>query len=115
MYREIRCEHDCYVYVKDVDEDDTLYLLLYVDDMLIASESVKAVKGLKKALLKEFEMKNLGLAKKILGMEICRDKNKGLLHLSQGGYIQKVLERSGMEKSKSVETPLPSHISLSKH
>ena len=32
-------------------------------------------------------MKDLGSTRKILGMEICRDKNKGILHLSQGGYI----------------------------
>ena len=33
--------------MKDVDEDDALYLHLYVDDMLIASKSVEAVNGLK--------------------------------------------------------------------
>ena len=43
----IRFEHDCYVYVKDIDEKDALYLLLYVDDMLIASRSMEAVKRLK--------------------------------------------------------------------
>ena len=77
-----RCEHDCCVYVKDVDEEDALYLLLYVDDMLIASRSMDAVKRLKRALSSEFEMKDLGPAEKILGMEICRDRCKGVLHLS---------------------------------
>ena len=37
-----------------------------------------------------------------------------LLHLSQGGYIQKVLERYGMKKVKSTMLPLAGHISLSK-
>ena len=91
-----------------------MYLLLYVDDMLIASRSMKAVKELKKALSEEFEMKDLGPAQKILGMEICRDRGKGTLHLAQGGYIKKILERFGMDKAKPVETPLPGHISLSK-
>ncbi|XP_038975178.1 uncharacterized protein LOC120106276 [Phoenix dactylifera] len=82
-----RYEHDNCVYVKDVDEENALYLLLYVDDMLIASKSINAVNELKSALSAEFEMKDLGPSKKILGMEICRDRNKGVLHLSLGGYI----------------------------
>ena len=94
---------------------DALYLLLYVDDMLIASRSMKAVNGLKRALSQEFVMKDLGSAQKILGMEICRDRCKGILHLSQGGYIKRVLERFGIDKAKPVETPLPGHFSLSKN
>ena len=46
-----------------------------------------AMNGLKTALSCEFEMKDLGLARKILGMEIYENRNKGILHLSQGGYI----------------------------
>ena len=77
-----RCEHDSCMYVKDVHEDDVLYLLLYVDDMLITSKSADAVNGLKIALSTEFDMKDLDLAEKILSIEICKDKSKGILHLS---------------------------------
>ena len=77
-----RCEHDYCVYIKDVDEEDALYLLLYVDDMLIASRSMDAVKRLKRKLSSEFKMKDLDPAEKILRMEICRDRCKGVLHLS---------------------------------
>jgi len=102
------------VYVRDVDIDNALYLLLYVDDMLIASRSMSDVIQLKKALSIEFEMKDLDPAQKILGMEICKDRCKGILHLSQGCYIKKILDRFGMKKSKPMKTPLPGHISLSK-
>ena len=100
--------------MKDVDEEDALYLLLYVDDMLIASRSMDVVKRLKRILSSKFEMKDLGPAENILRMEICRDRCKGVLHLSQERYIQKVLEMFGMEKAKPIEMPLSSHISLSK-
>ena len=82
--------------------------------MLIASRSMDAVKRLKRALSSEFEMKDLGPAEKILRMEIYKDRYKGMLHLSQEKYVQKVLERFGMEKVRPAETPLSSHISLSK-
>ena len=42
--------------------------------MLIAAKSKKEITTLKKLLSSEFEMKDLGAAKKILGMEITRDK-----------------------------------------
>ena len=82
-----RYEHDCCICIKDVDEEDALYLLLYVDDMLIASRSMDAMKRLKRALSFEFDMKDLGPAEKILGMEIYRDRCKGVLHLSQKKYV----------------------------
>ena len=78
----VRCKHDSYMYMKDVDEDDVLYLLLYVDDMLIASRRADTVNELKGALSVEFEMNNLGPTRKIFGMEIYQDRCRGILYLS---------------------------------
>ncbi|XP_056852246.1 secreted RxLR effector protein 161-like [Raphanus sativus] len=50
------------------------YLLLYVDDMLIASGNKKVIKNLKEKLSGEFEMKDMGKASRILGMDITRDR-----------------------------------------
>ena len=58
----------------------------------------------KKLLSSEFDMKDLGVAKKILGMEITRDRKYGLLFLSQHNYINKVLQRFNMHDSKPVST-----------
>ena len=49
-------------------------MLLYIDDMLITAKSRKEITIVKKLLSSEFDMKDLGVAKKILGMEITRDK-----------------------------------------
>jgi len=51
-----------------------VYLLLYVDDMLIAAYNISSINELKVQLSNEFEMKDLGDAKKILGMEIQRNR-----------------------------------------
>jgi hypothetical protein len=64
-----------------------------VDDMLIAAKSKKEIPTLKAQLSSEFEMKDLDAAKKILGMEITRDRKSSLLFLSQHDYIDKVLHR----------------------
>ena len=59
-------------------------------------------------------MKDLGAANKILGMRIIRDRKNHNLTLSQGEYIEKVLERFRMQNEKLVSTPLASHFRLTK-
>nr|KYP72062.1 Retrovirus-related Pol polyprotein from transposon TNT 1-94 [Cajanus cajan] len=58
-------------------------------------------------------MKDLGAAKRILGMDIIRNRNKGELFLSQENYLKKVVERFRMHQSKLVNTPLGSLSKLS--
>jgi hypothetical protein len=70
-----RCKYDCCVYVRSLDDDSFIFLLLYVDDMLIAVKSIVEVNKLKVLLSKEFDMKDLGTTKEILGMEIRRDRD----------------------------------------
>nr|KYP72642.1 Retrovirus-related Pol polyprotein from transposon TNT 1-94 [Cajanus cajan] len=58
-------------------------------------------------------MKDLGPAKRILGMDIIRNRNEGELFLSQENYLKKVVERFRMHQSKPVNTPLGSLSKLS--
>ena len=91
-----RSGYDSCVHFKKNDNGSFVYLLLYVDDMLIASKDKGEIRKVKAQLSKEFEMKDLGSAKKILGMEILRDGKVGKLYLSQKGYIEKFLYRFNM-------------------
>ena len=55
-------------------------------------------------------MKDLGEAKKILGMEIKRNKMKGTISLTQTQYLKIILQRFGIDdKTKPVSTPLALH------
>nr|AAT01387.1 putative polyprotein [Oryza sativa Japonica Group]AAT44170.1 putative polyprotein [Oryza sativa Japonica Group] len=107
-----RSEFDSCVYIKFVNVSP-IYLLLYVDDMLIAAKSKEQITTLKKQLSSEFDMKDLDAAKKILGMEITRDRNSGWLFLSQQSYIKKVLQRFNMHDTKPVSTHIAPHFKLS--
>ena len=64
-------------------------------------------------LSREFDMKDLGAPKKILRMEILKERALGRLWLSQSGYVRKVLERFIMENAKPLSTPLVNHFRLS--
>ncbi|KZV13930.1 hypothetical protein F511_44785 [Dorcoceras hygrometricum] len=74
---------DC-VYIQKFLDGDFVALLLYVDDILIVGKDATKINQLKKELSKSFDMKDLGSAQQILGMQIVRDRmNRRLLHLSR--------------------------------
>ena len=54
-----------------------IFLVLYVDDILLASSDVNLLLETKKFLSSKFDMKDLGKASFILGIEIHRDREKG--------------------------------------
>ena len=108
-----KCNANHYCYFKRYNSS-YIILLLYVDDMLVVSSDMDDIRRLKHQLSKEFDMKDLGPTKKILGMQITRDKQKGLLQLSQAKYINHILQRFNMSNVKLFGTPLASHFHLSK-
>lgn len=59
-------------------------------------------------------MKDLGEARYVLGIEIKRDRQRGLLGLSQRGYIEKVLKRFNMLACGTTELPISKGDKLSK-
>ena len=82
--------------------------------MLIAGSSTEEINNLKKKLLKQFAMKDLGAAKQILGMRVIRDEANGTLKLSQVEYVKKILSKFNMNEAKPLGIPLGSHFRLSK-
>lgn len=65
-----RSKFDNCVYHMKLSNGSFVYLLLYVDDMLVVAKNMFEINKLKAQLSGEFEMKDLGVAKKILGVEI---------------------------------------------
>ncbi|KAD1365130.1 hypothetical protein E3N88_42941 [Mikania micrantha] len=83
-----RCEMDHCCYIKKFSKSYTI-LLLYVDDMLIAGSDMKEINKLKKQMSKEFEMKDLGTAKQILGMCIFKN-NEDIAGMAKVPYASAV-------------------------
>ena len=101
---EVNTVEDC-VYHK-FSGSRFIFLVLYVDDILLASSDVELLRETKKFLSNKFEMKDLGEASFVLGIQIHRDRSRGILGLSQKGYIEKVLQRFGMQNCKPHDTPV---------
>ncbi|MCI02929.1 retrotransposon protein putative Ty1-copia subclass [Trifolium medium] len=88
----VRSEYDDCVYILKREEKVILYLLQYVDVILMAYSSKEESNMPKKNFNGELEMKDLGVANRILGMDIMRNRDKGELFLSQYNYLKKVAE-----------------------
>ena len=81
-------------------------MVLYVDDILLATNDIGILHDTKNFLSKHFEMKYLDDASFVLGIKIHRDRSRGILGLSQRNSIDKVLKRFGMQNSKPCDTPV---------
>ena len=73
-----------------------IILVLYVDDILLACTNLTMLHDCKSFLFKHFDMTDLAEASYVLGIDISRNREKGLLGLSQRSYIEKVLKRFNM-------------------
>ena len=78
--------NDCCVYVKKGDDGSFAYLLLYVDDILIVAKDNEVIRKVKAQLSKKFEMKDFRVEKKLLRIEILRNRKEGKLYLSKEVY-----------------------------
>ena len=77
-----------------------MFLVLYVDDILLIGNDVGVMSSVNVWLSSQFDMKDLGEANFILGIKFWRDCKNKMLGLSQARYINKVLELFSMQNSK---------------
>ncbi|CAM8975404.1 unnamed protein product [Rhodiola kirilowii] len=81
----------------------TIYLLLYVDDMVVNGRNPTLIKTLITWLSTEFAMKDLGSLHYFLGVEV--HSNSEGLFLSQTKYALDLLQRADMVDAKPISTP----------
>jgi hypothetical protein len=90
-----------------------MYVLVYVDDIIMATSSPTDTTTLLKALDTDFMLKDLGELHFFLSIEVT--KNLAGLSLSQGKYVEDLLKIAGMVSCKPINTPLWTLEKLSAH
>ena len=90
---------------------DYVYLLVYVDDILVTGSSSTLVQQIIDAIARKFSIKDMGNLGYFLGIEAIRT-SRGL-HLMQRKYITDLLTKTNMLNAKPAATPLPSSPKLS--
>ncbi|KAL5567861.1 hypothetical protein UlMin_024436 [Ulmus minor] len=106
-------QYDSCLYHKRSGDKCALYLFLYVDDMLLISDSAEEIKSLKLKLSSEFDMKDIGKARRILGMKIIRNRISRVLTLKQSSYLEKVFSKFSMTDAKPTSVPIAGHFKFS--
>src|SRR3954463_9584392 len=109
----IKNEQEPCVYKKESGRA-LVFLILYVDDILLIGNDIPMLESVKTSLKNSFWMKGLGEAAYIMGIKIYRDRSRRLIGLSQSIYIDKVLKRFSMEEAKKGFLPMSHGIKLSK-
>ena len=88
-----------------------MFVLIYVDDIIVASSTRDATPALLQDLNKELALKDHGDLNYFLGIEVNKVHN-GIV-LSQSKYVSDLLKRVGMSDCKLVTTPLSTSEKLS--
>ncbi|KAK4383590.1 Retrovirus-related Pol polyprotein from transposon RE1 [Sesamum angolense] len=111
-YDFVKNDFDPCVY-KKVSGSSIVFLVLYVDDILLIGNDIKMLGDTKAWLSNQF-LKDLGEASYILGIKIFRDRCKRTLGMTQNSYVEKVLKRFKMEHSRRGFLPMRHGVKLSK-
>lgn len=89
-----------------VNESTTVYIAVWVDDLLIFTNNKDKTTEIKDKLKGECSMKDLGEMKNCIGININRNREAGMIMLDQEKYINLVLNRFNMSECKPVCTPI---------
>lgn len=95
------CKHGAYY----------IYILVYVDDILVTGSNSLLVQRVIDALANRFSIKDMGNLSYFLGIETTRTSSG--LHLMQKKYVTDLLTKANMLNAKPVATPLPASPKLS--
>jgi hypothetical protein len=91
----------------------TIFVLVCVDDIILASSDQKATDGLLRQLTSEFDLKDLGNLHYFLGIEV-KKVSDGMI-LSQEKYASDLLQHTGMGNCKPISSPMSTSEKLSIH
>ena len=101
-----RCLSDTGIYTL-IQNNHTLVVVLYVDDVLFMGNNMLLLKEKKNAFMKMWECRDLGPISEYLCMKIVRDRSSKKLIIDQIDYAKKVVEHFGQQNTKPTYVPLP--------
>lgn len=107
-----RSENGFCLYTLYRKDGNTIYQLIYVDDIILCGSSMSQLNDIKLKLMNKFQMKDKGCLKYFLGLEIDYDKQKGILKISQEKYIKRLLKKFNIENCKGSLTPIEKDLKI---
>ena len=84
----------------------------YVDDGLLASNSVESMDHMVKEIEGTFDIQDLGEPDRLLGIKITRDRDLGTIHISQPSFIDTIARRFDITHGRVISSPMDSSVNL---
>jgi len=109
-----KSESDYCLYMMS-DQDDRIYVIMFVDDLLICGKNEKKLEDIKSKLSNKFAMKDLGEVKTYLGINIeydCKTQSEHKLTLDQREYIESLARKYNIEEAKLYCTPMEQNLKV---
>jgi transposase InsO family protein len=107
QYHQASSDHS--LFIKQADDSFTI-ILVYVDDVILAGNSITEFTKIKSILHAEFKIKDLGQLKYFLGLEVAHS-SRGI-SLCQRKYCLDLIDDSGLIGAKPVSTPSDANVKL---
>ncbi|CAI7805151.1 unnamed protein product [Closterium sp. NIES-54] len=104
-FKKSECDHSLFLLQ---EKEQFLMLLVYVDDILLFSQSSAMIECVEEMLEMQFKCSKMGDVKYYLGMHVERDLDKGVLRLHQRKYYEGLAKKYGLHDGGKPATPLPS-------
>ena len=70
---------------------EMFHIAVYVDDIVLACKSIERIAEVKKALAKQFEVKDLRGLHYFLGMKVVQDQKSGEVWIGQPAYAKNIV------------------------
>ena len=109
----IQSDTDPCIYIQII-EGQAFIVAIYVDDIILGSESMKTVQSMKAALSSKFDIEDMGMLHHFLGVKVIQNLEAGSIWIGQQTYTQDLLIRFKMDNCKPVDTPFETNTKLRK-
>ena len=89
-----------------VSESKYIFLVLYVDDILLAANDTNLLVETNQLLFSHFDMKDIGEASYVLVIQILRDRPSDIMRLSQQTDMERILKSFNIQSCSSDKAPI---------
>jgi len=106
-----RSNNDYCLYI-GTGKNENIFVILFVDDLLICGRDKKKIDEIKIDLSTRFSMKDLGKVEMYLGIKINYDVKVGKMTMDQSNYIESLATKYNIESAKLYQTPMEQNLSI---
>eukprot|EP00170_Pyropia_yezoensis_P002467 contig_10304_g2471 len=109
----VQSHADPCLFYRDGSEGERMFILVYVDDILLAAGKQSDIDSMKGKVMAAFASRDIG-PQTFLGLHIWRSADLQILTVSQRQYVRTLLDRNGLTDANPVKLPMAVGVQLQK-